>query len=145
VATGIRILLADDHPVVLERLVDLLRRSEFEVVGAVCDGQAALDAVTALKPDLVVLDISMPVLTGLEAAARLAKRADPPPVVILTIHDDMLFVEAARGVGALGYVLKAHLATDLIPAIQAALANRPFVSPSLGLRATSGRSSKRPA
>jgi DNA-binding NarL/FixJ family response regulator len=130
VATRVRILLADDHPVVLDRLVAMLS-AEFDVVNAVGDGQSALDAAAVLKPDLFVLDISMPVLTGLETAARLARTGNTTPIVILTVHDDPVFLEAARNAGVLGYVLKSHMATDLLPAMREALAGRSFVSPSL--------------
>lgn len=137
-ATRVRILLADDHPIVLDRLVAMLS-AEFDVVSAVGNGQSALDAAAVLKPDLLLLDISMPVLTGLEAAARLARTANTTPVVILTVHDDAVFLEAARNVGVLGYVLKSHMVTDLLPAIREALAGRSFVSPSLRPSSPSAR------
>jgi DNA-binding NarL/FixJ family response regulator len=124
------LLLADDHPPVLEYLTQMLS-NEFEIVGALGDGRSAFEAACALKPDVVVLDISMPVLSGLAAAARLAESPPPPCIVILTVHEDQDFVDAAFNVGALGYVLKRRLGTDLIPAIRAVLAGRPFVSPSL--------------
>ena len=124
------LLLADDHPPVLDYLTPMLS-DEFEIVGALSDGQAAVDAAMVLKPDAVVFDISMPVLSGLAAAARLAECPQPPCVVFLTVHEDQDFVDAASNVGALGYVLKRRLGTDLIPAIRAALAGRVFVSPSL--------------
>jgi DNA-binding NarL/FixJ family response regulator len=138
VATRVRILLADDHPIVLERLVAMLS-AEFDVVSAVGDGQSALDAAAVFNPDLLVLDISMPVLTGLETAARLVRTGSTTPIVILTVHDDAVFLEAARNVGVLGYVLKSHMATDLLPAIREALARRPFVSPGLRPTSTSAR------
>jgi len=95
------------------------------------DGRAAFEAAFVLKPEAVVFDISMPVLSGLAAAARLAESPQPPCVIFLTVHEDQDFVDAAFNVGALGYVLKRRLGTDLIPAIRAALAGRAFVSPSL--------------
>jgi DNA-binding NarL/FixJ family response regulator len=118
--TRYRVLLADDHAPMLERIVALVA-SEFDVVGAVGDGQAALDAAIVLQPDVVVFDISMPVMSGLGAAARLAESAHPPRIVFLTVHDDPAFMEAARGVGAQAYVLKRHIGTDLLPAIRLAL------------------------
>jgi len=124
------LLLADDHPPVLDYLTQMLSK-EFEIVGTFGDGQAAFESASALKPDAVVFDISMPVLSGLAAAARLAESAQPPCIVFLTVHEDQDFVDAAFNVGALGYVLKRRLGTDLIPAIRAALAGRAFVSPSL--------------
>jgi DNA-binding NarL/FixJ family response regulator len=124
------LLLADDHPPVLDHLTHLLS-NEFEILAALGDGQAAFDAASVLKPDVVVFDISMPVLSGLAAAARLAESVKPPCVIFLTVHEDQDFVDAAFNVGALGYVLKRRMGTDLIPAIRAALLGRPFVSASL--------------
>ncbi|HET6960260.1 MAG TPA: response regulator transcription factor [Vicinamibacterales bacterium] len=124
------LLLADDHSPVLDYLTQMLS-NEFEIVGVFGDGQAAFEAAFALKPEAVVFDISMPVLSGLAAAARLTESPQPPRVVFLTVHEDQDFVDAAFNVGALGYVLKRRLGTDLIPAIRAALAGRAFVSPSL--------------
>jgi len=115
-----RVLLADDHASMLERAVRLVA-GEFDVVGAVSDGRAALDMALVLQPDVVVLDISMPVMSGLEAAARLTESAHPPRIVFLTVHEDPAFVEAAREAGAHGYVVKRRIATDLIPAIRTVL------------------------
>ena len=119
----VRVLLADDHAEMLERVVSLVG-AEFDVVGAVGDGQSVLDAVAVLQPDVVVLDISMPVMSGLAAAARLGESEHPPRIVFLTVHDDTAFVEAARGVGAMGYVAKRHIRTDLMPAIRRAIEGR---------------------
>ena len=124
----VRILLADDHREMLKRVVHLLQ-SEFEVVGAVNDGQALLEAASKLRPDVVVLDISMPVINGLEAADRLRGVGSKAKVVFLTVHENPDFVHASRARGALGYVVKHRLTSDLVPAIKEALANRSFVSP----------------
>jgi DNA-binding NarL/FixJ family response regulator len=121
--TRARVLLADDHAAMLERVVSLVG-DEFDVVGAVADGQAVLDAVAVLNPDVVVLDISMPVMSGLVAAARLGECAQPPRVVFLSVYEDSAFIEAARGVGAVGYVTKRHVRTDLVPAIRRAIEGR---------------------
>jgi len=110
-----RILLADDNASMLERAASLLS-AEFEIVAMVRDGRAAIEAIERLKPDLAVFDVSMPVMTGLEAAAALAATAQPPRVVFLTIHEDEEFVDAARRVGAAGYVLK----RDMFHALHAA-------------------------
>ena len=118
--TRARVLLADDHAPMLERVIGLLAE-EFDVVGAVSDGQAALDAAMVLQPDVVVFDISMPIMSGLAVAAHLAESPHPPRIVFLTVHDDPAFVEAARTVGALAYVIKRHIHTDLLPAIHLAL------------------------
>jgi len=129
--TSPRVLLADDHAPMLERVVGLVA-AEFDVVAAVSDGQAALDAATVLQPDVVVFDISMPGMSGLAVAAHLAESAHPPRIVFLTVHDDPAFVEAARNVGALAYVIKRHICTDLVPAIYRALEGRSqFPSPAV--------------
>ena len=124
----VRILLADDHTEMLKRVVHLLQ-SEFEVVGAVNDGQALLDAASTLRPDVVVLDISMPIMNGLEAADRLREAGSRAKVVFLTVHEAPDFVHESLAKGALCYVVKPRLTSDLLPAIKEALANRSFVSP----------------
>ena len=124
----VRILLADDHAEMLKTVVCLLQ-SEFEVVGTVNDGQALLEAASKLRPDVVVLDISMPVMNGLEAADRLRKAGSRAKVVFLTVHEEPDFVHESRAKGVLGYVVKPRLTSDLIPAIKEALANHSFVSP----------------
>lgn len=115
-----RILLADDHANILERVSELLS-TEFEIVAIVRDGLAAVDAAAALEPDLAVLDISMPILNGLEVARRLTAIHPSPRIVFLTVHEDVEYREAARSAGACGYVLKRSLATELLPAIKRAL------------------------
>jgi DNA-binding NarL/FixJ family response regulator len=115
-----RVIIADDHPSILQRVTEMLS-ADYEIVAAVGDGSAAVDAAYVLQPDLIVLDISMPVMTGLEAAARIAAIAPPPPILFLTVHEDPVFLEAARQVGACGYVLKRALAADLLPAIKRVL------------------------
>ena len=122
-------LVADDFPPFLERIVDLLSR-EFCVVGAVTNGAELVDAVTSLQPDVLVTDIYMPVMNGLEAAAQLRGHGSQVAVVYITAHHERELLEAARSTGALGYVTKPSLARDLVPAIRAALAGRQFVSDS---------------
>ena len=127
--TRTRILLAEDNKDVRDRVVRLLE-PEFEVVGAVGDGLAVLEAERRMKPDVCVLDISMPKLSGIEAATRLRKRGSAVKVVFLTVHEDPDFVRAALATDALGYVGKSRMASDLRSAIREALAERLFVSPS---------------
>jgi len=122
--------LADDHPDLLLIVSDLLN-SMFDVVGAVGDGESLLNAAAYLQPDVLVMDISMPVLTGIEAAQRLKERDDTARIVFLTVHDDPDFVRASLATGALGYVVKPRLASDLVHAIREALADRIFISPSV--------------
>ena len=123
----IRAVLADDYQGVIDRVCQTLD-DNFEVIDAVTDGQQAVDAVCLLSPDVLVIDISMPVLNGLEAAKRLQSLNCPTKIVVLTVHADRDFVEAALAAGASGYVLKAFLTKDLVPAIYAALEGRTFVS-----------------
>jgi DNA-binding NarL/FixJ family response regulator len=112
-----------------ERVVRLLE-PEYEVVGAVEDGLALLEAAARMRPDVCVIDISMPGMNGIEAATHLRERAPTVKVVFLTVHEDQDFVRAALAAGALGYVVKSRMASDLRAAIRAALADRLFVSPS---------------
>ena len=95
------------------------------------NGQALVDEATRLEPDVVVLDISMPVLNGIEAARKLKATGSSARVVFLTVHADPDYVNAAFGTGALGYVLKSELASDLLPCLKEALVGRSFVSPSI--------------
>ncbi len=118
-----RILVADDHPSMLERISRLLS-TDYDVIAAVSDGLAALETALALHPDLLVLDISMPKMTGLEAAAKLGDHTPRTPVVFLTVHDDQEFIDAARSLGALGYVRKRNIGTELLPVIRRALAGQ---------------------
>ncbi len=121
----IRVLLADDHEAMLERVAGLLR-TECDVVGTVTDGQQALEAARELKPDVLVLDISMPVMNGIETAHRLQEAGNPARIVFLTVHDDADFAREAMEAGALGYVIKQRMASDLVAAIKEAHAGRPF-------------------
>ena len=122
-----RILVAEDHKLMRNRVVRLLK-SEFEVVGAVDSGQALLDAAARLKPDVCVLDISMPVVSGIEAAAQLKLSDSPTKVIFLTIHNDSDFVGAAFKSGAEGYVFKTRMAADLLIAVREVMAGRTFLS-----------------
>ena len=122
-----RVLLADDHQPLLQRVVRLLR-SVFEVVGIADTGRQMVAEALRLRPDVIVADISMPDLSGIEAARQLRQMGCTARVVFLTIHEDDEFVSACLAEGALGYVVKAHMKTDLIPAINAALSGQSFIS-----------------
>jgi len=126
----IRILLADDHQATLQRVCGLLGE-DFEVVGTANNGRDAVVATLRLNPDVLVIDISMPVLNGLQAALQLRSAKQPTKVVFLTVHTGQDFVHAALSAGASGYVTKGEVATDLVPAIHEALAGRIFVSSSI--------------
>ncbi len=122
-----RVLAADDHTFVLEQVRKVLN-NEFALVGCVGDGAEVLEAVPRLAPDVLVLDISMPVMNGLCCAARLREAGCKLPIVFLTVHGDREYVRAVQEVGGLGYVLKERMASDLVPAVKAALAGCPFLS-----------------
>jgi len=128
--TRARVLLADDHRIVAEGLKSLLG-GEFELVGVVEDGREMVSAVKTSRPDVIVADISMPNLNGLDALALL-KREDPGvKVVFLTMHTEVAFARRALELGAAGFVLKHAAAAELVTAIRAALAGKTYVTPSL--------------
>jgi len=125
---GLRVLLADDHRAILERAKGLLD-SEFEVVGTVDNGQALVAMARELNPDVAVVDIEMPVLDGIEAVRQIRKSGGQVRVVFLTVHEDPDVISLCFEAGALGYVIKSRLGSDLIPAIRSASTNHTFVSP----------------
>ena len=129
--TRVRILLADDHKEMRDRVTQLLE-PEFEVVGEVGDGYALLEAASKMRPDLCIMDISMPDMNGIEASARLYESGSHAKIVILTVHEDIDFAKAALSAGALGYVVKAHMASELRAAIEQVLGGGMFVSPACG-------------
>jgi DNA-binding NarL/FixJ family response regulator len=122
-----RVVLADDHPAFLEMVQNLLK-TDMEVVRSVDNGESLFDAAMELRPDVIVTDISMPKLSGVGAVDRLRESGCSSKVVFLTVHSDPDFIDAALKAGALGYVVKASIATDLLFAIQEAIAGRVFVS-----------------
>ena len=124
----VRIFVADDHPDVLEKVSSLLGHA-FDIVGTAEDGQSAFEGVRQLSPDVLVIDITMPFVSGIEAVAKLKEMGCAPRVVFLTVHSDPDFLRAGLAAGAFGYVLKARVATDLVPSIEHALAGRIYISP----------------
>ena len=132
-----RLLLADDHPGMLEQIVRLLQ-GEFEIAGTVGNGLDLTTAALRLDPDVVVLDITMPGQDGIEAARHLQHVGCRAKLVFLTVHEDLDYVRAAMDMGGAAYVTKARLVSDLVPAIQAALAGQRFLSPTLQLGGNSG-------
>ena len=124
----VRILLADDHPNFPE-LVESLLKPTYEVVGKVRDGRALCNAALTLKPDVIVTDISMPELNGIEAADELRKSGCNSKVIFLTVHSDPDFIRTCLSTGAFGYIVKPRVAVDLLPAIHEALAGHLFISP----------------
>jgi len=124
--------LADDHEEFLAVEARLLE-PEFEVVTTARDGQAVLKETARLGPDILILDISMPVLDGIQAARLLKVSGSKAKIIFMTIHRDPDYVQAGLAAGAMGYVVKSRLATDLLPALREVLAGRSFVSPSISM------------
>ncbi len=127
-----RVLLADDHDGVLDSLRDIVE-PEFDVIGTVSDGEALLTAAKRLKPDVMVVDVSMPVMGGIEAARQLADLHPEGKIVFLSIHESPAIVREALSTGAAGYVLKTSADEDLIEAIREALQGHYYLSSSLEL------------
>ena len=125
-----RILLADDHRMMAEGLKTLLA-PESELVGVVQDGLALIDAARKLRPDLVVVDITMPRLNGLDAVAQLKKEYPRLKFVFLTMHQEAAYARRALDAGASGYVLKHSAPEELVTAVRAALAGKTYLTPSL--------------
>jgi DNA-binding NarL/FixJ family response regulator len=123
-----RLLLADDHTLMLEG-IRLMLEPEFDLVGSVEDGQALLAAAKRLKPDVILLDISMPILNGIDAARRLRKTLPSARLIFVTMHADADYVAEAFRAGAMGYLLKRAAASELIIAIRAVLQGNHYVSP----------------
>lgn len=122
-----RLLLADDHKIVVEGLRGLLE-PEFELVGTVGDGRALVAAAEKLRPDVIVADISMPSLNGIEAARQLRKAGSEAKIVFLTMHPDVTYATRAFEAGASGYVLKHSAPAELVTAIREALKGRTYVT-----------------
>lgn len=125
-----RVLLADDHRLVAEALKSLLA-PDFDLVGVVEDGRELVQKARELRPDVIVADIGMPQLNGIDALIRLRKNGDQTPVVFLTMHRDASFARRALDAGASGFVLKHSASTELITAIRAALSGRTYLTPQL--------------
>jgi len=123
-----RVLLADDHKIVIEGLKNLLR-DEFEIVGSVEDGRALVKQASTLHPEVIVADISMPQLNGIEAARQIKKIDNNIRIVFLTMHPDATYAANAFEAGASGFVLKHSASSELIKAIHDAIKGRTYVSP----------------
>ncbi|MGD0212045.1 MAG: response regulator transcription factor [Terriglobales bacterium] len=123
----VRILVADDHPVVRHGLRTLLgSRPEWEIIDEAEDGVEAVERAERLQPDVVVLDVSMPRMDGLEACRRIRKRVPKSEVLIVTQHDSAQMIREAKNAGAKGYVVKSDAARDLLLAVEAVSQHRFF-------------------
>ena len=125
-----RVLLADDHRIFLEGLKGLLE-PEFDLVGNVEDGRALVKETERLRPDVIVADISMPLLNGIDAVRQLKKSDNRTKVVFLTMHPDVSFAKLAFEVGASGYVIKNSASSELITAIHAVMRGKTYVTPEI--------------
>ena len=133
----IRVLLADDHTIVrqgVRSLLEALGRGDIEVVAEADDGQAAVTLACQLRPDVAVIDLTMPRLNGVEAIRQIRRDAPEVEVVVLSVHDSEAYVVQALRAGAAGYVLKRNAATELVAAIQAAHAGQAYLHPSIARR-----------
>jgi DNA-binding NarL/FixJ family response regulator len=126
----LRVFLADDQEEMRETIVQILCE-DFQIVGMAETGAGVLDLPPGLSPDVFVLDISMPVVTGIEAALRLREEGSHAKIIFLTVQEDPDFVESAMAVGAAGYVIKPCMATDLGPAIRKVMEGSTFISPAI--------------
>jgi two-component system, NarL family, response regulator NreC len=128
----LRILLADDHGIVRRGLKSLLESQPgLSVIGEAADGLEALRLCSELSPDLLIIDISMPLMNGIEVASRAQKLEPSPGVIILSMHADESYIMRALAAGARGYLVKDATDEDLIPAVRAVAAGKPFFSPTV--------------
>jgi DNA-binding NarL/FixJ family response regulator len=125
-----RVLLAEDNADTAERLRKLLR-ADFDVIALVKDGEALVDAAEQLSPDVIVTDIAMPGMDGIEATIMIRRHDPNARIVFVTVHAESMLIEAGLDAGALGYVLKDAAGDDLVAAIRAALDGRQYISPEL--------------
>jgi two-component system, NarL family, response regulator NreC len=127
----VRVLLADDHSIVRRGLRSLLEEAAHSVVAEAADGLEALQLAEEHQPDLVILDIGMPKLNGIEVAVRMQKLTRPPGVIILSMHADESYIIRALTAGARAYLLKSATDEDLLPAVRAVASGKPFFSPAV--------------
>jgi DNA-binding NarL/FixJ family response regulator len=145
--TKIRIVLADDHPIVLDGLRNLIgAEADFELVGQAASGLAALKMIREKKPDVAVLDISMPELNGIVLSRRLAAEMPDLRVLVLTLHEDRAYLNQALEAGVRGYILKRSAVENLVQAIRAVMVGGLYVDPAIVGRVLEGqRASARPS
>ena len=125
-----RVLLADDHHELLNRVTSVLS-ADFDVVGSARNGHELISQADALVPDVIIVDVSMPLLNGIDAVQQLLTSGSTAKFIFLTLHEDATLVRACFAAGAMGYVVKKRILIDLVVAVQEVLAGRRFVSPPL--------------
>lgn len=127
-----RVIIADDHMLLLDGLRRILE-NDFDLVGSATDGYAAVAAAESLRPDVMLIDIGLPLLNGLEAARQIRRTLPETKIVFVTMQTERIYVEEAFRAGGLGYVLKQAAATELLRAIQTVLAGGRYLSPRIGI------------
>ena len=127
----IRLLLADDHQIVRDGMRVFLERAGYQVNAEAQNGLEAVNLALKLRPDVVVLDITMPILNGLDAAREILQNAPATKALLLTMHDESAYLMAALRIGVKGFVTKTHAAEDLVHAIREALRGKVYLSPEL--------------
>jgi len=129
---SIKLLIVDDYDAMRNDIKSFVsKQPDIEVVGEAKDGETAVELAKKLSPDVVLMDISMPKLSGIEASGNILGDNSAARIIILSTHSDKRFVEAGLKAGALGYVLKTSIFDDLIPALRAVMANELFLSPKI--------------
>lgn len=126
--TRARVVLADDHLQLLEAATAILE-PHFDIVAAVNDGATLVVETLRLRPDVIVTDITMPVMSGIDAIQKLKDSHFLPKIVILTVHSENEFLNTCMAEGASGYVIKSRMKGHLVPAVRAVLAGKPYISP----------------
>jgi two-component system nitrate/nitrite response regulator NarL len=126
----VRILVVDDHEVVRQGVRTILStRPEWEICGEAVNGQEAVKLAEQLRPDAIIMDITMPVMSGLEAARQITKDKNSPPILIFTMHESRSLADSVRETGARGFVFKSRAAHDLIHALDVLLQNGTYFGP----------------
>jgi len=137
-----RLLLADDHDIVIEGLRRVLDRPELEIVGIVKDGRALLRAAKEIQPDIIIADVTMPLLNGIEAARQIRKSNPDVKIIFLTMHPDVTFATEALAAGGSGYVLKNSASDELLAAIRDVMKGHIYVTKSIAEAVKHGLSSR---
>jgi DNA-binding NarL/FixJ family response regulator len=136
-----RLLLADDHDILIEGLRRVLDRADLEIVGVVNDGRALVDAAEELQPDLIISDLTMPVLNGIEAMRQIRKTNTRVKIIFLTMHADLALATEALAAGGSGYVLKSRAGKELLTAVREVMKGLVYVTSSIAEAVRSGLSS----